>query len=112
MQSKSAIRRSSRIARELPIVVRWQPAGRDIEDDPAKTVLLSKHGCSFTCSVPLKLGTQIHILDSARQKNAIARVLYRQRFGSESKIAVEFVDTDSFWDVEFSGQMEFASART
>ncbi len=104
-------RRSQRIAKQVPIVLRWQPAGRDIEDDPATTVLLSKHGCSFAPAMPIKLGSQIYVLDPARGKSARARVVYREMSGSarEPKLAVEFLDTDSFWDVQFSTQSSVAS---
>lgn len=112
MERGSRIRRSSRIAKQVPIIVRWQPPGRDIEDDPARTVLLSKHGCSLTCRVQLKIGGQIYVLDPARNKSARARVVYRDisRSGGELGLAVEFLGTDDFWDIEFSLQAPQAMA--
>ncbi len=100
-------RRSQRIAKQVPIVLRWQPAGRDIEEDPATTVLLSKHGCSFVSPVSLKLGSQIYVIDPARGESARARVLYRE-LGREPKFAVEFLSTDSFWGAQFSAQPHVA----
>ncbi len=110
MQIGSRIRRSDRIARELPIILRWQPAGRDVEDDPARTVLLSKHGCSLRCRVPLKVGGQVYVLDPARGKSARARVVYREFSapGQESQVAVEFLGADSFW-AEFPSRPHPAS---
>ncbi len=107
MESGSRIRRSHRIAKQLPIVVRWQPPGRDIEDDPATTVLLSKHGCSFVSRVSLKLGSQIYVIDPAQGRSARARVVYRELW-REPKFAVEFLSTDSFWGVQFSAQPHVA----
>ncbi len=99
MPLATQIRRSDRIAREVPIILRWQPAGRDVEDDPARTVLLSRHGCSLRCRVPLKVGGQVYVLDPARGTSARARVVYREFSapGKESQIAVEFFGGDSFW---------------
>jgi hypothetical protein len=106
----SHVRRSKRIAKQVSIVVRWQPPGRDIEDDPVTTMLLSKHGCSFTGAIPVKLGSQIYILDHARGKTARARVVYRELGGAgrEAKLAVEFQSTDNFWDLEFCAEPELA----
>ncbi len=107
MEFGPRVRRSSRFAKQISIVVRWQPPGRDIEDDPATTVLLSKHGCSFMSSIPLKLGSQIYVLDPARSKSARARVVYRE-LGRDPKVAVEFLGTDSFWDIQFSARPHVA----
>ncbi|HVP42832.1 MAG TPA: hypothetical protein VMS96_05340 [Terriglobales bacterium] len=69
-------------------------------------MLLSKHGCSFTCPVPLKLGSQVYVLDPARGKGARARVVYRglARAGQEATVAVEFPDTADFWNQSFLAQ--------
>ena len=112
MQFGSHVRRSSRIAKQIPLIVRWQPPGRDIEDDPAKTVLLSKHGCSLTCRIQLKIGGQIYVHDPGSGKSARARVVYRRvgKPGEETEAAIEFLGVDSFWGTDFPARPQFAPA--
>ena len=112
MEFGSRHRRSSRLPKQIPIVLRWQPPGRDVEDDPARTLLLSKHGCSLTCGVQLKIGGQLYVLDPARGKSARARVVYRQLSGpgAEARLAVEFLGTDDFWGLEFPPHSHLAVA--
>jgi hypothetical protein len=93
-------RRSSRIAKRLPIVIRWQPSGRDIEDDPALTVTLSRHGCSALCTVPVR-AAQVYVLDPTTNRSAKAQVVYRRPSREGTEIALEFAGTDDFWGIEF-----------
>jgi hypothetical protein len=113
MEFRSKVRRSSRIAKQIPVILRWQPPGGDVEDDPANTVLLSKHGCSLTCRVQLNSGGLIYVLDPARGKSARARIVYRESIGTkeEVRLAVEFQGTDNFWDIEFALQPQRLAPR-
>ncbi len=103
MEATSGVRRGIRVAKQVPITIRWQPPGRDVEEDPGKTLLLSKHGCSLTCRVPLNVGGQVWVLDPARHKGGNARVVFRELAASaeEFKVAVEFLGTDDFWEMCF-----------
>lgn len=96
-------RRSGRIARRIPIMLRWQPPGCDVDDDPAETVLLSKHGCSLTCHHRFKIGHEVFVIYPERDRSVRARVVYREITGGSEdvRLALEFLGSDNFWEIEF-----------
>ncbi len=103
MESATFSRRSGRIAKRIPITLRWQPPGCDVQDDPAETTLLSQHGCAVVCDNRLKGGHEIFVIYPERGKSIRARVVYRElKVGSRSvSLALEFLGKDNFWEIEF-----------
>jgi len=83
--------------------LRWQPPGSAVHDDPAETILLSKHGCTVICHHRFKIGHEVFVMRPEQGKAARARVIYREiRGGSENvRMALEFVGSDNFWEIEF-----------
>ena len=103
MRSAPYTRRSGRIARRISLMLRWQPPGCHAQDDPAETVLLSKHGCSVTCQQRFKIGHEIFVMYPDRDRSARARVVYREITGGSDNVrmALEFLSSDNFWGIEF-----------
>lgn len=113
MDSVTYSRRSGRIAKRIPITLRWQPPGCDFQDDPAETAMLSKHGCSIVCHNGLKLGRELFVMYPGRGKSARARVVYRElRVGNDHvNLALEFLGNDNFWEIEFPPAPHFSGLR-
>lgn len=103
MESATYSRRSGRIARRIPVTLRWQPPGCDVQDDPAETALLSKHGCKVVCHNRLKIGHEVFVMYPERSKSVRARVVYRELTGGNQSLslALEFLGSDNFWEIEF-----------
>ena len=97
------LRRSGRIARRIPLTLRWQAPGCDFEDHAAETRLLSRHGCMLVCETQIKPGSQIYVLYPECSKSSRARVVYRELTGSSKQIslALEFLGQDNFWQIKF-----------
>lgn len=96
-------RRSGRIAKRIPITLRWQAPGCDYEDHPAETKMLSRYGCMLVCETRVKPGTQIYVLYPERDKSTRARVVYHELTGRKDQVslALEFLSQDNFWQIDF-----------
>ena len=97
------LRRSGRVARRIPLTLRWQAPGCDFEDHAAETRTLSRHGCMLVCETQIKPGSQIYVLYPECSKSSRARVVYRELTGSSKQIslALEFLGQDNFWQIKF-----------
>lgn len=107
-------RRSGRIAKRIPVTLRWQPPGRDCQDEAAETILLSKYGCTVVCRNLLKVGGEIFVIDLERKKSVRARIIYRELTGGKQEVtlALEFLGNDNFWEIEFPPEAGFADGAT
>jgi hypothetical protein len=114
MESATYSRRSARIARRIPITLRWQPPGCDVQDDPAETALLSRYGCSVVCHKRVKFGYELFVMYPERGRSARARVVYRELTGGNENIrlALEFLGNDNFWGIEFPPAPDFSRLKT
>lgn len=103
MHTVTHFRRSGRIAKRIPVTLRWQPPGCDVQDDPAETALLSRHGCTVTCQNRLKIGREVFVMVPERGKSVRARVVYRElKVGNQNvNLALEFLGADNFWEIDF-----------
>ena len=103
MEAATYPRRSGRIARRIPITLRWQPLSCDVQDDAAETAVLSRHGCKIVCQNHLKIGREVFVMDSGRGKSIRARVVYWElkRGNVGFHMALEFLGSDNFWEIEF-----------
>ena len=99
------LRRSSRIAKELAILL----TGSDMDgkgfSEMTKTVLLSRHGAGIISTYKLSAEQEIIIRYLDTNKEALVRVV--GRIGSEGEIytyGVAFVDTSQidFWGIDFA----------
>ncbi len=93
-------RRSGRIARRLEVTVRWQERGQ-WRDDPAATTMLSRYGCMLSAQCRIKLGEEIRLYWTEKQRETRAKVVFRSLEANEVRLAVEFLDTDDFWGIDF-----------
>ncbi len=96
------VRRGKRIALCLPVMLHWrEPLGcwREI---PAQTKMLSRHGCLLRCAARIKLSDEVAVWWLEKAHDAQARVVFRtlNRDGSV-EIALEFLDTDNYWALDF-----------
>ena len=94
MESASYSRRSGRIARRISVALGWQPPGSAVHDDPAETILLSKHGCTCYVSSPRQNWTRGVRLCPEREKSLKARVVYREIKGGSEDVSSWLL---SFW---------------
>lgn len=103
MQTATYTRRSGRIAKRIPITLRWQPPGCDVQDDDAETAVLSRYGCSVICDNTLKIGREVYLMDPQSGKCIKARVVYREFKPKNPNVcvALEFVGNENFWGIEF-----------
>jgi len=103
MQPTMCSRRSGRVAKRIPLTLRWQTPGCDFEDYAAETRVLSRYGCKVVCVGRAKLGTEVFVLYPANGKSMRARVVYRELMGASEYIglALEFIGSDNFWQMEF-----------
>jgi len=103
-------RRSGRIAKRIPVTLRWQAPGCDFEDHAAETKTLSRYGCMLICDSQVKPGTQIYVLYPEHGKSTRARVLYNEATGRSDQVSValEFVGHDNFWQIDFPPPRRFA----
>lgn len=108
MESITYRRRSGRITRRIPITLRWQPPGCDVQDDAAETAVLSQHGCTVICQNHLKIGREVFLMDPQRGKSTRARVVYREPKPSNVQLALEFLGNDNFWEIEFPPPQYFS----
>jgi len=95
-------RRSGRIARRLDITLRWQEQGDQWLEAPAETKILSRYGCMLSGQSRIKLGEEIRVAWPEKQRETKAKVVFRALSGgNDVQLAVEFLGTDDFWDLDF-----------
>lgn len=96
-------RRSARIPRRLPIVLRWNTVEGDFREELAETLLLSRYGGLALGPARIKAGEEVFLWWPAGQREAVVRIVFRQIGGPErmAELAFEFVDVDNFWEVDF-----------
>ena len=95
-------RRSGRIARRIDVTVRWQAQGDQWQEAPAATKMLSRYGCMLSSQCRIKLGEEIQLVWPEKQRETKAKVVFRSLNGSnEVQLAVEFLGTDDFWEIDF-----------
>jgi hypothetical protein len=103
MYSWTYSRRSGRILKSIPVQLRWQAPDSHWEQEVAKTRSLSRHGCTVLSGPHVRLGNEITIVDTERDKSVRARVVYREVTGNNPQVtlALEFKDNGDFWEIEF-----------
>ena len=96
-------RRSGRVAKRIPLTLRWQSPGCDFEDYSAETTVLSRYGCKVVCDGRAKLGSEIYVLNPEGGRSMRARVIYRELTGQTERVflALEFIGSDNFWQMDF-----------
>ncbi len=99
-------RRGRRIPLRVPIMLHWRECHGDWREVPAETRMLSRHGCLLACSARIKLHDEVMVWWLEKMRYAQARVVFRAvSAGDAVEIALEFLDGQTFWDLDFSGDI-------
>ena len=96
------VRRSGRIYRRVPILLRWRdPVGKSCQE-AAETKILSRHGALVELYFPLAIGA-IPVLRAPDRGEALCHVVYSapDKLQGRTHIAVEFLGADDFWGLVF-----------
>jgi hypothetical protein len=95
-------RRSIRIPERLFVHLQWNEDGTFMEQ-PAQTVLLSRHGCLLLCKTAPHPNTQLLIRWPEVGTGVSARVVSRQQDSDGLfKTALEFAKDANFWGIDFA----------
>lgn len=100
---RGGVRRGRRIRRCIPLILHWrEPLGK-WREVPAETKMLSKYGCLLSCPERIKLADEVVVWWMEGMRYAQAHVVFRKLAAGEcAEIAVEFLDVDEFWGIDFS----------
>lgn len=96
-------RRSARLSRHFQVVLRWQDWDGNWREEPADTVLVTQHGGMATTAAKLKPGQDAIVRWPEANREAEARVVFRQLCSPESlsELGFEFLGSENFWGIEF-----------
>src|SRR5262249_61538666 len=98
MEPITTARRSGRVAKRIPLTLRWRSPGCDFEDYAAETTVLSRHGCKVVCGGRARAGTAIFVLRPERGKSTRPRGIYRELISHSPQRALRlpFLGTSNF----------------
>ncbi len=96
-------RRSDRLAQRFYLELNWNDGLRDC-NEPAETVLISKHGCLLLARSDIPVGHHVQLAWREKKLSALARVAYSEPTldGDLHKIALEFETANELWGQDFS----------
>lgn len=96
-------RRSARLPRHLLVSLRWRDREGNWQEEPAETVLISKHGAMIVTPARLKPGEDATVFWPEAGREAEARIVFREIRGAGQlpELAFEFVSDQGFWGIEF-----------
>lgn len=103
------VRRSPRIPRRLAIVLRWRDLQGADHEEPASTLLVSRHGGLAACATRFKPGQDAFLWWPEKECGSQIRMVFRQlgRLGDLAEVGFEFKDEDNFWQMEFPAETSF-----
>jgi hypothetical protein len=104
LEAIQRVRRGHRIAHCVPLVIHWREPRGVWREIPAQTKILSAHGCLLDCAARIKLCDEVMVWWVEKNRCARARVVFRKLGGVDepTEIALEFLDDQNFWDVDFA----------
>jgi PilZ domain len=96
-------RRSARLPRRLLVSLRWQDLQGDWHEEPAETVLISRHGGMILTPARVKPGETTVVVWPETRQEAEACIVFRKLGGVRNlcELGFEFIGTDNFWGIEF-----------
>jgi hypothetical protein len=96
-------RRSDRLAQRFFLELKWNDGSRE-RNEPAETVLISKHGCLLLARSDFSVGQHVQLEWREKRLSATARVAYSEPTldGDLNKIALEFETANELWGQDFS----------
>ncbi len=97
------VRRGRRIPHNLLVMLHWREPQGMWREVPAKTKVLSQHGCLLGCAARIKLSDEVMVWWLEKMRCAQARVVFRKISPGEEpvEIALEFLDSNNFWGFNF-----------
>jgi hypothetical protein len=86
----------------VEVVVRWELGGSQ-QETPAATKMLSRYGCLLAGHGRPKLGEEISLVWPEKQRETKAKVVFRALNGGAEPVhlAVEFLGSEDFWEIDF-----------
>jgi hypothetical protein len=95
-------RRSKRVRARVPVMVRFQDAGKHSVSENTHTVIVNDHGALLLLAAPVKIQQIIRIENLITAKELLCRVaLLGPTFMGKTQIAVEFImPMPGFWDAD------------
>jgi len=98
------LRRSVRKVATIPIILSSDKLGQSWEEHSV-TRVISRHGAAAECSHELEIGDAILLQRMDRPTRVSARVAWRQpKAPDRLEIGLEFLQTDNFWDLDWSSE--------
>jgi hypothetical protein len=96
-------RRSARLPRHLLVSLRWQDLEGDWHEEPAETVLISKHGGMILTPARMKPGETTIVCWPEAGREAEASIVFRKLAGMRNlcELGFEFIGAENFWGIEF-----------
>lgn len=100
-------RRSSRIAKQLAVVLRWRDRDGNPREELAETVMLSRHGGLLLSPTSFKPGEDLFLWWPQAEKGAGIRIVFRQLGSAENlaQLGFEFVGVENFWGIDFPSEV-------
>jgi len=97
-------RRGARFARRFDVVLRWHDLEGAEHEEPAYTLLVSRHGGLAACAHRFKVGDDGFLWWPEQNRGAPIRIVFRQlgRLGELAEVGFEFKGLEEFWPVKFS----------
>jgi hypothetical protein len=96
------IRRSTRLALEIPVIVASLNPTDDFSEN-CTTVVVNAHGCGVTASKELRLGTRVQITLPAEARTTTARVVHVVRLSEHHQgswlFGMEMEEPGNFWGI-------------
>ena len=100
-------RRSRRLPRRFPVVLRWHDLDGNPREELAETVQISRYGGLLESPTAFKPGEDVLLFWPEREKETRIRIVYRElgHSGEVVALAFEFLDGENFWEIDFPPEM-------
>jgi len=102
-EGTSALRRSARIHRRVPVQLSWQDEEGRTQQEAGETHLLSRHGALLLTFSELQPG-QLARLGAPEGRHAVARVVWVKpaQMVGRMEVGIEILGIENFWGMEFA----------
>ena len=99
---RSKLRRSRRVAAQLPVVVQGKLTDETPFEDPTRAIVLSAHGCLITLSASVRLGERLILRNVANREQQDCRVFYLgEKQGGRTEVGLCFkTAAPQFWSLK------------
>ena len=95
------LRRSERKAQAIPVLLRSETPGHFWEET-TETQLLSRYGALLECHHVVRNKETLVVVRKDVGREARAQVAWRRKKGPVLEIAIEFLNADNFWEMDWT----------